>query len=261
MIFQADQYVTGKSPHIPCADAALASAGPTPFAVVADGCSSSPESHVGAQILVAAARRELSSGGILEAKRFGTAVLRRAARAARALSLPATALDATLLAASVRGDSVQALVYGDGLIAARRRDTGETEIVRLNYDSGAPFYLAYRLGSRRRERYAREFPGDLRVIRTSGETERRPAAESMTFRFPIVEYDRILVASDGLGALIGPDGPLSASDAVETLTAFKTTAGAFLQRRTRRALAEWKRAGIAADDDLGMAALLWEEGP
>lgn len=260
-MFQADQYVTGKNPHVPCADAALSSAAPVPFAVVADGCSASPESHTGAQILASAARRELAQNVRLEAERFGGAVLRRAVRAARALSLPVNAMDATLIAAAVRGDVVTVLAYGDGVIAARRRGDGETETIRLHYDSGAPFYLAYRLNSSRRERYRQEFPGKLRVFREGEEIETLDPTTTATFHFPIADYDRVLIASDGLDALVGPDGPLPAAEAVETLTAFKTMAGAFLQRRARRALTEWKRAGIAAADDLGMAALLWEEEP
>lgn len=259
MIFQADQYVTGKNPHIPCADAALSSAGPVPFAVVADGCSASPESHAGAQILASAARRELSRHGVLDVERFGGAVLRRAVRAARALSLPVTALDATLIAATVRGDGVTVFAFGDGVIAARSRVDGENETIRLQYESGAPFYLAYRLNSSRRERYRQEFPGKLRVFRGDEEIDALDATTPAAFHFSLTDYDRVLIASDGLDALSGPDGPLPVADAVETLTAFKTTAGAFLQRRARRALAEWKRAGISADDDLGMAALLWEE--
>jgi hypothetical protein len=260
-MFQADHYVTGKNPHIPCADAALSSAGHVPFAVVADGCSASLESHAGAQMLASAARRELVKNVRLEAERFGGAVIRRAVRAARALSLPVTALDATLIAAAVRADWVNIFVYGDGVIAARRRDSGETETIRLHYDSGAPFYLAYGLNSPRRERYRKEFPGKLRVFREGEEIETLDATTPAIFHFPIANYDRVLIASDGLDALAGPDGPLPVGEAVETLTAFKTTAGSFLQRRARRALAEWKRTGIAAADDLGMAALLWEEEP
>lgn len=259
MIFQADQYVIGKNPHIPCADAALSSAGPVPFTVVADGCSASPESHAGAQILASAARRELSKNGALEVEQFAGAVLRRAVRAARALSLPVTALDATLIAAAVRGDGVTVLAFGDGVIAARRREDGETETIRLNYDSGAPFYLAYRRNSSRRERYRQEFPGKLRIFGDGEEIQALAATTPATFHFPISGYDRLLIASDGLGALSGPDGPLPVAETVEKLTAFKTTAGAFLQRRARRALTEWKGAGISAADDLGMAALLWEE--
>jgi hypothetical protein len=259
MIFQADHYVTGKNPHIPCADAALSSPGPIPFAVVADGCSASPESNSGAQILASATRRELSRHGVLDVERFGGAVLRRTVRAARALSLPVTALDATLIAAAVRGDGVTVFAFGDGVIAARRREDGETETIRLHYDSGAPFYLAYRLNSSRRERYRQEFPGHLRIFHDGEEIQTLDATTPATFHFPISDYDRLLIASDGLDALTGPEGPLPVEAAVETLTAFKTTAGAFLQRRARRALADWKRAGIAAADDLSIAALLWEE--
>jgi hypothetical protein len=256
MQFQADHYVTGKNPHLPCADAALSCAAPVPFAGVADGCSSSPESHIGAQLLVAAARREVSKGG--GAAGVGTAALRRAVRAARALSLPVSALDATLLTAVVRGDSVTVHVYGDGVMAARRRGTGEMETIRLHFDSGAPFYLAYRLNSHRRERYFQEFPGALRVFRNGAEGQILDPETPAIFRFPLADYDRVLVSSDGLSAVIGPDGSLPTAEAVDAVTAFKTTAGAFLQRRTRRALAEWKRAGGSVADDLGLAALLWE---
>ena len=69
-----------------------------------------------------------------------------------------------------------------------------------------------------------------------------------------------MLASDGLGS-IGcrrrpDDPPLDPLRAAARFSAFKTTRGAFLQRRARRALREMAERDLRPGDDLALAALI-----
>ncbi|MBM3457554.1 MAG: protein phosphatase 2C domain-containing protein, partial [Armatimonadetes bacterium] len=97
--------------HSVCQDYAVAlraTAAGGPAILLADGCSSSPDTDVGARLLARATARVLESVATLaprtlpEAQRSG---VERAHRAAADLGLPAGALDATLLVLAA-GDGV-----------------------------------------------------------------------------------------------------------------------------------------------------------
>ena len=108
--------------HAVCQDYCVARGGDDPYVVIADGCSSSPDTDCGARLLVRSAAALLPARADLASDaEFGQAVVERALPHAEGLGLPAQALDATLLWLTLDGGEWTASVHGDGM--RRRRPT------------------------------------------------------------------------------------------------------------------------------------------
>lgn len=249
--------------HRVCEDYAVAGQGPGgAFAIVSDGCSSSPQSDYGARLLTAAAARELALGALSTAT-----VLAAAERAAAAVGLSSTALDATLLCAYRANDAVHVLASGDGIVAAVD-DWGTLSAWSIRHPSGAPAYLAYLLDGERRAAYLRDhhqrevhelFGGHpARVVKSS--LLDAPYVWRMTLpaaRFPIVA-----VLSDGAESFRDSAGPLPLARVLARLLDFKVVRGEFVERRVRRFLTrECRELGWRHDDDLAVAAIATRSTP
>jgi len=249
--------------HAVCQDyAAAGSLGPAAaYALVSDGCSSSADTDVGARLLARSAIRSLAEHGRLEL----ASTLRRAALAARALGLPTTSLDATLLVAVAAPDRLRATCLGDGVIAARHRD-GQIESWEVRFSGNAPGYPSYALDPARharwRERHGMRTVIHRRGVRVVNLREERVSSElSMTLDLDSHDLDLLVLLSDGatsFGTTTG--GPQPTLDEILTeLLAVKTTTGAFLERRCRRFLGKTcSRRGWRHDDDLAVAAIAFK---
>jgi Protein phosphatase 2C len=230
------------------------------WALVCDGCSSSPRSDFGARLIGRAAERSLALGQLCPAH-----VVEAAAEQARNMALPARCLDATLLAAwhDPGGGCIRALAMGDGVIAARRRD-GSLEAWSIEHPDGAPAYPSYliddeRLGhylrSHGRRRVVHHFDGPTRPRQTVVVQDEHLSLAPWCLRwaFPLSRYDMVAVMSDGATALRTPDGStLSLGDSLRELLAFRRHRGRFVRRRVRGAL---RKCGWQLGDDLAMAAI------
>lgn len=269
-----DHYFTGKNRHKPCEDYAFSGLEPVPYLLVADGCSSSTGSHIGAMLLTLAARahiREHLAGPNPQTEpgydAFGNAVIHRAASMADSLALPYTVLDATLLAALLIGDAVCVYVYGDGMVAARRRSDGALRTAEVHFETNAPYYLSYRLDEARDNGY-RETLDRPKTVRRSlifedDDILSAPFDAPVRFTFPVDEFAMIALASDGVSSLVDTrqttEGGLSSDDVIAELTAFKNFNGEFVQRRARRAVNGWEKRGGILYDDLSVAAMIIQE--
>ncbi|MCA9624058.1 MAG: protein phosphatase 2C domain-containing protein [Myxococcales bacterium] len=244
--------------HEICQDWAAAGTSPGGgWALVCDGCSSSPSSDFGARLLGRAASLALEAG-CFEPR----AVVAEAATHARALALPAAALDSTLVAVWEEDDRFIALVAGDGVVAARRRDGG-LEHWSVELEASAPSYLSYLLDEHRLAAYL-ALHGARRVIhgrddRPSERSDDRVtrARYGVSLVLPRADYSAVVVASDGARVVADAVGALSAGGAMRALMDFKTRKGRFLRRRLRRLL---RKEHWQLGDDLGVAGLL-EEAP
>jgi len=259
---RADVYFTMGASHQVCEDYALSGRGPGgAFVVVSDGCSSAPQTDVGARLLAHAAAQQLRTTSALSLD----ALIVRAAAVARHLTLAAGALDATLLAAWRVGSRVEIAVAGDGVVVALPRAPEEAPVGwRVEDEDQAPGYPAY-TGDRFDAYCARYGRRRVSLSRQGVEVSRwrQPIRERkdlcLRWSLPVAAVSGLLIASDGVASFRRDDEPVEPMAIAAELTAFRTTTGAFLQRRARRFLGRTcPTLGYAHHDDIALGALLPE---
>lgn len=266
-----DAYYTIGKLHLFCQDYALYGLEPVPYLILADGCSASPDSDVGARLLALNARWLLSrfarpaSG---EERRvwhwaLGRRIVRRAARQARDLGLDPTVLDATLLVAWCDGMTVHAHLYGDGCFAVRNAK-GRVATIRVEYAENAPCYLSYLLDSERWALYQEAIgePATAQSIHyqnDAGESVRQePFDTPIIFDFDLAIYPTVALATDGLDSFVAAETGkrLDLRIVACEMLDFIYLEGAFVQRRLRKALFDHAQQGIFNMDDIGLGAFV-----
>jgi hypothetical protein len=279
-----DHFTAQGAEHAVCQDYALSgvleSGGDAMgWAVVCDGCSSSPETDWGARLVAEGVRPRLPSlpaslsdggGPSYTPERWfgdiGGTALSRAAEQADLLGLPRKCLDTTLLFAHTAHGAVWVAAYGDGLVARRRRSTGAWEVSEISYGANYPDYLTYQFDADRRTQWEAVPDNDKNVITRllccTGTTncvapgERLLPSYPATFwRFPSSDFDCVMLLSDGAGSFRTPSGEEAGGRFLAGLTDFKGMAGAFLWRRWKRLQKEARESGLWHYDDLAAAAI------
>ncbi len=259
----ADAAFTIGHRHRICEDHATAGRSPGgAFAVVSDGCSSSPGSDVGARLLTVAAARALSQGTLRPRE-----VLHAASRAADAVGLPRRALDATLLAAQRTGRWIHVWVCGDGVVASVD-GTGGLRAWSIRHPTGAPAYLSYLLDDARRGAYLAEHHEREAVELAPGEPPRtrrgslRDDPWVWRLTLPAERHPVVAVLSDGAESFHAGAHPVLLQHVLERLLDFKVVNGEFVARRLRRFVTrECTDAGWRHDDDLALAAIVTRRSP
>lgn len=261
-------FTTGKT-HSVCEDYArtgLAADG-TPYAILADGCSTAPDSDIGARLLVRAAEFDLKRNFPLRPD----VVIARAWTYASALSIDVRCLDATLLACWIENGQPHARMYGDGYVAGRRRADGALVIWRSDFPSGAPRYLNYRMDRKRQGKYAAEFgwahdlhlwsPTHGRWLPCGGDHTDPDSLQGGNGQFPFAEFDMIALFSDGAGTfqkIEGPGEPVSipAEEVIRQVFDIRPATGEFMVRSGKWFTGVWCRKNNAHhNDDFSVAAI------
>lgn len=166
----ADAYYSIGRSHTVCQDVARSGVArgtlgvDVPYVVVCDGCSGSPQTEFGAQILAQTTVHELRN---FQAEHADEALVRghfikgmvraaifRAAMIAGECRLPAGALDATLLTATVAGGVAHLSMSGDGSAFWRQRGGRARQLVTVEFKAGAPTYPSYGLSEARTEPFS-----------------------------------------------------------------------------------------------------------
>ncbi|MEM6296890.1 MAG: protein phosphatase 2C domain-containing protein [Myxococcota bacterium] len=223
-------------------------------AVVCDGCSGSAHTDVGARLLAHACLADPDR--VEQPDRW----LRAASRAATVVGLPDTALDATCLLATASAETITVHVMGDGVLAARRVD-GSLAVIHLVAAHEAPAYPSYRLDPDRACAH-RALAG---IEPNSRAPEDAPVPQRVSgwlrWTFPRRDFKAVLVATDGAAACTDAAGEACALEAVvDALFRYPTARGEFVTRRLRRFVRrELAQRGWRCNDDLGLAALCWED--
>ena len=205
------------------------------LALLSDGCSGSPDTDIGARMLVTAALLE----PIID-----DALPRRAAARARQWALSQGlgvpdhtpgCLDATLLLAWRDADSLHALVAGDGAVAVRQRGGGVT-LHRIDHSAAPPYPIYHHQ------------PARLAALGAPLGT--------VHLTVPVATHDLLAVISDGVFTFAGPDGPVPAERIASELLAVRAPVGDFFARRLRRFLRRTCPArGWQHADDLSIAGV------
>lgn len=253
-------YQTGRG-HSVCQDYALHGLRPRPFVVLSDGCSSVPDTDVGARLLAWAARDYLAApvawrhGAAPRAGVLARQAAQQAAAAARVLGLDSACLDATLAVAVVDQRHVHVYVLGDGCVIVRDHAGGVRSFC-VSYSHNMPYYPSYRLQPARKARYAEQSRTAFkRVVRSwTPAIELQDCRQATHLRFAVTRLAALAITSDGLDSLPG-NGIAASWDVAAELVRFRSVQGAFVTRRVRRLGRQWHRAGRPHDDDLAVGGI------
>jgi len=258
MLYHDCHYLIGKS-HLYCEDYACRGTVPTPWVLVSDGCSGSPDTDLGARLLARLTQRYLENPALSawpDYTELGLAISSEAAQLARQLALAPGTLDATLLLAGVVGDEVWVYVYGDGYVLLKDRQ-GQVQVIEFSFTHNAPFYLSYWPDAQRRARYAAldETPATL-CYHDGRNGERGSLAfdTPLLYRFALAEYPVIGIASDGLGAFVTHNRQqrVPATEIAARLLDFRHAGDNFVRRRVPKELQRLSQADCLPMDDVSL---------
>jgi hypothetical protein len=264
--------------HRVCQDYARAGPG---YAIVSDGCSGAKDSDIGARLLVLAAEQSIHCFKEPDdAELFVTKVVISAAASARAMSLKEDCLDATLMILKAVGDTVWAIIYGDGFLVYKLR--GETWCEQVKYGE-FPNYPSYRLSPSRK---AQVKEGSVNTSLVDGSEELFKTIEwakiGKTKTVPLKgdffcmqlpagtgSLSFAAVFTDGLGSFTQradtetskTDSPVPFDQVLPDLVAFRGTQGAFVQRRYQKFIREQEKMLQNHFDDLGIGVIAFGDEP
>nr|MDQ2731733.1 protein phosphatase 2C domain-containing protein [Armatimonadota bacterium] len=243
--------------HSVCQDYGMTGSGNSKFVLLSDGCSSSPDTDVGARLIVRSAANILLKNTIDFIQPVGPSLAeyhQKVIGAARSfvepLGLHPHSLDATLLTlqavegrwiASISGDGTLAMQDGDGVIHLRT----------ISYTRSYPFYLNYSGDVDRLEALGRQTDNlrlmERSVLRPDGRVEVQETVTELAQTEPYCEtgkvedFQWIAILSDGVGSFVrvddsGAHEPVPLNTVLRELLAFKNFNGVFVERRMQRFL-------------------------
>ncbi len=208
-MFIADSHFCIGQSHWVCQDYTLHGQRPFPFAMVADGCSASLNSDIGARLLVHAALQHLQDlcSDIPAHTHWpvGELIVQTAWHAAQTSQLDMTALDATLWIVAYHNQRLRVHGYGDGGVVHRWKD--DMAFYQADWYGNAPYYLSYRLDDRRHQLYEEAVGEQPLTLSTHGNAMTQPSQESLARDYPLIwEFDPhhtdVLAAlSDGVSSV------------------------------------------------------------
>ena len=270
----SDAFFTGCQTHPVCQD--YARAGRTPsgrvYAVVADGCSSSPDTDFGARFLTMAAVQSIGMSRHVDENVIHMAYPPPA-------DMSPYCMDSTLIAAFdedfLGEDGVSFRGFGDGLVLWRTVE-GHVTVKVVSYPSGAPGYLTYLLDPERMRAYLdgghgrREtetwvdgkfrtlgLPGGKSLADADVEEIKDGAKIGWGFSLASKNLDLAMVMTDGVHSFRqhGDGEPIPFLEVVNRLLDIKSFAGEFVQRRAKRFM---QSSGWRNMDDFSVAAIRFE---
>lgn len=258
-------YTIGKS-HKVCQDYIIHGETPVPHVILGDGCSSSPNTDVGARILVHLTSNTLKFSIKLKMDTLpGMIKLWVEAQAdsiLRDLGLVSQNLDSTLvvLYKDPNFNTIKLMMIGDGIIITKTKDN-HPYIVKVSYMGEMPYYLSYSLDKKRNKAYdqaAKELQADgfTKVVSDRYE-ELLPYCDITVVDYDLNDYEYIIVSSDGLDSFYRQDTgeKIPVEIIVQELCNFKSFKGEFLQRRMKRMLRDYEKQGIYHYDDLSVGII------
>ena len=254
--------------HEVCEDYALAS----PSSIfLSDGCSSAVNTDIGSRILTSIAYKNVIDlegeppKEYISLQDYFNEVIYESRDVARQLGLTRDCLYATLLMARVTKERILFHAFGDGAIALGKKD-GTVKIVKIDFPSNAPRYLAYRLTLSDRDGFSAMDKGRViseyqidKGICTKLSTKKEPSYDyedlyAMSYKRD--EYDWVSIVSDGVFSFLHPnEKEVPLTEVFRDLFCFKNFQGKFVQRRLKRFLQNYHKNRKINYDDISMAAI------
>ena len=256
--------------HMVCEDYAVASLHPNPHLIMCDGCSTSPNTDIGARILAMSAQRflkehfKISAQTCLSYYELGYGTINTAKQIIELLELDISCLDATLMIAVPFRDVLQVYVYGDGYVTAVNA-SDELVYTNIAYEQNMPYYLSYWIDEERKSLYLLYNRGGEKVVTLTKCYNDQKHVQvldynaPLTFTFPGDTYSLAALMSDGVASFLSLEDnqKIPVNEVLKQLVAYKTTKGDFVKRRTKRMLKNYSRQNIYPTDDVSVAAILF----
>ncbi|MCK5600567.1 protein phosphatase 2C domain-containing protein [Candidatus Pacearchaeota archaeon] len=263
-MIQTDTFLKIGDQHKVCEDYIIEGFLPVPFIILADGCSSSRDTEMGARILCHLAKQYLYYRGCdlydPDYRKMGSWIIHNAELTVRHLGLRAECLDATLIVSYELENVVYVNIYGDGAVVTKN-DVGFIQVDHVRFTNNAPYYLSYLIDELRDEMYhENKNQKTMHMTHQNGhETSYSLAYDNKTvLQYDLDRYPTIFICSDGIESFIKKDPSqrevLEPHDVLPDMMAFKTIKGEFLKRRMKRALKDLSDQGITHYDDLSIGA-------
>lgn len=270
------------STHHVCQDYAVVKNTDNTFALVLDGCSSSPHTDTGVRFLAHHAMRDIEIKAIAPttpelAEYFCHSAVRFSMSHASMMNLPPECLDATMLGifAPEQDENAYAFIYGDGVLVLKRKETGNLLMSVVDFARNYPVYPSYESMPERKRRVD-ALVGNTRNVNEWIFTEdnylserRSPhqgyaGTERISFwTINKQEYSWAGIFTDGLLSFRKPvkNGtskvlePISFWSFIKEMTNFKNTNGVFVERRINRFLKDKAAEDWQHADDFGVAVV------
>lgn len=228
--------------------------------IVADGCSSSENSDIGARILVQCAKEIFKKQNYLpDYKELGYRLITQADLIVKTLDININCLDSTLIICEKFPSSLSIYMYGDGIILANYKD--KIEKIKVDFPDNAPYYLSYWIDPKRQLAYFDKYNDiDIKIIGEpiyDGSFGSRSYDKKLRFSFPLDNLLSLIISTDGLSTFLNMnDNKIIDLDQIaKEIITFKTTKGEFLKRRVLKACEEYRKQNIYHLDDIGLAAI------
>ena len=272
-------YLIGKS-HITCDDYASNNGG---YMVVADGCSSSKKSEIGARLLSIVFENIIENGSDFSDsdldrcyyEELAHEITTRAFQSLDDLWLNPESLDASLIGAFIENNRiVRAMIYGDGNIIYKKKNENFIRYVNISFIHEAPFYLSYLHQKNKRLNYekfaySQESEGNIKKIKY-GKIGIEEEEFFVKYDFPIYysfkegELEFLALSSDGISSFykkgeLGQYIPIDPIRIINELTSFKVINPGFIKRRMRKATENYAKEDIYLSDDISMAVMHFME--
>jgi len=260
MQLHCDHHHTIGLTHQICQDYVVSGEAPTPFIVLSDGCSSSPNSERGAKILTLTAQQIIKNENQwpLDYADFGQQLINTALSVTKKLQLPDGVLDATVMLAFLQEDNMMVYVYGDGCLLFKDHD-GHVGTIEVVFTHNAPFYLSYWINKERLLEYTKAEAKPLLLMDSvNGQSEPKPFQTPLIFSLPLKKYKMIGIASDGASHFVDikKSEKVPLYDIATDLLAFPDTLNEFVKRHTINVLAQHTKRGIHPLDDLSIGVFV-----
>lgn len=267
--------ITGKA-HKLCQDYARANGTST---ILADGCSSSPDSDFGARLLVKSVENATGYSDI-------TTAIKKASEWANDLKLERESLDSTLLTLDVREILVDknfafqkrifhTEIYGDGLVAVKLKN-GNILSYLINFPSGYPQYLSYKLspdrqklltdrvGVNKKTIHYLEIKADGEIVEESlSEEDERPVIFDMPLfdpNNPDEDIEFAAIMTDGVCSFVrkaenGQLEPIIYTEVLKRMMNIQVPKGEFVQRQMNGFVKEFTKLGWYNVDDFSVGMI------
>lgn len=255
MKMSIDTFLRVGKQHTICEDYIIAGENPRPYVVLADGCSSSKHTDLGARLLCHSVKFFLETNPVDYLPRYNTMAdftIHNVKSIIDLLRMPLSCLDSTLLVSFLHNYAVYVYMYGDGNIITVSNNN-EISLYKASYGLNAPDYLSYRIDQNREQLYKNLKGNERKILKYKLNWDQPLEINPYSlFTFPLTEYKCILIASDGVEFLHPETGLLDQKEILKQLVAFKNPNGEFVKRRMKRMVKQYEFDKIYHYDDISI---------